>query len=430
MNPINSIDSFFKRIPMGKVLVALSGGADSVCLLLALKELDIDVCAFHFNHCIRGEEADRDQMFCQTLCEKENIPFSASKADVPAYAVNNSLGLEEAARKLRYQALEEEAIRVCADYIATAHNADDNAETVIFNLVRGCSADGLAGIPEMRGRIIRPLLNSTRNEIEEYLGNIGASYVVDSTNLSDDYTRNRIRHLVMPVLREINPSVSVSISRMCDSLKKDKKYFTDVLENSRKTPPSQLPLSLLTRQIASRYLNETGGSLESVHINEIAEFVKNGACVTLDLPGKNCVYISHGEYFFDKREDIKPYNTKINLGLTEIPEINAKFFYGKQNVYKLSTSVAVNCDKIVGDLYARPRNPGDKIKVFGVSKDVRKELINKKIPLCVRRRLPVICDMEGIVYVPYIGADDRVFSKTGQMILGLVSPETENSYEK
>ena len=135
MNPIKSIEAFFKRIPKGKVLVALSGGADSVCLLLALKELEINVCAFHLNHSIRGEEADRDQMFCQNLCEKKNIPFSASKADVPAYAVDNSLGLEEAARKLRYQALEEEAIRVCADYIATAHNADDNAETVIFPCV-------------------------------------------------------------------------------------------------------------------------------------------------------------------------------------------------------------------------------------------------------------------------------------------------------
>lgn len=430
MNPIKSIHNFLSHTECKKILVALSGGADSVCLLLALKEYGADICAFHFNHSIRGKEADRDEFFCRQLCIEQNIPFESAKRNVPSYASENGLSLEEAARTLRYLALNEEAARVGADYIATAHNADDNAETVIFNLVRGCSADGLHGIPRKRGNIIRPLIDSTRTEIEEYLSDRDATFVTDSTNLSDDYTRNRIRHSVMPVLRDINPSVAFSVSRMCDSLERDKQYFEDVLKDTAEVHPAELPLSLLTRQIAKRYLNETGITLENVHIIKIAEFVKNGNCVTFDLPGKFCVYISHGRYTFEKREDIDTYNVKIASGLTEIPQINAKIFYGNENVYKFATSVAVNCDKIVGDLYARPRNAGDRIKLFGVSKDVRKELINKKIPLCVRRRLPIFYDEEGIVYVPYIGADDRVFSKTGRTVIGLVSPETEINYEK
>ncbi len=430
MNPIKSIESFFRNRKCGRILVALSGGADSVCLLMALKAWGGEVYAFHLNHGIRGAEADRDEEFCRNLCEANNIPFSSAKKDVPGFANEKGLSLEEAARVIRYNELDAEALRISADYIATAHNADDNVETVLFNLVRGCSADGLSGIPRIRGNIIRPLLDCTRKEIEDYLSEVNVYYVTDSTNLEDDYTRNRIRHIVMPVLRDINPSVAASVSRLCDSVEKDKEYFAQVLRDSKDTQPSDLPRALLNRQIFTRYFNETGKHLESIHINEIADFVKSGKCVTIDLPGKYCAYISYGNYFFANREEITPYNVKIVNGINEIKEINAKFFYGSQNVYKLSTSVTVNCDNIVGDLFARQRMPGDKIKVFGVSKDVRKELINKKIPLYLRRSIPVFYDKEGIVYVPFIGADDRVFSKTEQTVLGMICPEMENSYEK
>lgn len=430
MNPINSVKNFLSTIKNGRILVALSGGADSVCLLLALQECGADICAFHLNHGIRGEEAERDQLFCKNLCFEKGIPFSTLTFDVPEYAVKNGLGLEEAARKIRYEQLNTEAERTSALYIATAHNADDNAETVLFNLARGCSADGLSGIPQIRDNIIRPLLSSTREEIERFLEERNADFVTDSTNLSDDYSRNRIRHSVMPVLRSINPSVAESVMRLCASVEEDKAYFQDILSQNKYTLPRELPLVLLKRQIAEKFFNTTGCHLENVHITEIAQHVKNGTCLTLDLPGKNCVYISYGNYEFSKRVEISDYNVKISAGLTEISETDTKFFYGNENVYKLATSAAIDCDKIVGGLYARPRRAGDRIKVFGVSKDVRKELINKKIPLCLRRRLPVIYDEEGIVYVPYIGADDRVFSKTGQLVFGLLYSETEKSYEK
>lgn len=430
MNPIKSVRSFLNKHFTNRILVALSGGADSVCLLYALKECGVDICAFHLNHGIRGAEADRDEQFCRTLCESIGVPFSSKKADIPAVAYATGKGIEETARTIRYEELEKEANRVNADHIATAHNADDNTETVIFNLVRGCSPDGLSGIPRIRGKIVRPLLDSTREEIEQYLSENGIAFVTDSTNSDINYTRNKIRHLVMPVLRTINPSVSDVVAQTCELLRNDSSYFKAALEEEKNTLPAELPRSVLTRQIAKRFSEKNNASLEYVHINEIADFVQKRACVTLDLPARMCVYISYGDYTFAKRAEKAEYYKKISYGITEIPEIGAKVFYGNENVYNLSTSVSIDCDKIVGGLYARPREAGDRIRVYGVTKNVRKELINKKIPLCVRNTLPVICDDNGIVYVPYIGADDRVFSNSERFTLGLLCSETETDNEK
>lgn len=430
MNPVKSVKEFLDNNNIsGSILVALSGGADSVCLLSALLECGADVSAFHLNHCIRGEEADRDEEFCRSLCNRLGVPFSSERADIPAISAEKGMGIEEAARNIRYDELKKESIRINADYIATAHNADDNVETVIFNLVRGCSLDGLCGIPKIRGNIIRPLLNSTREEIEDYLCKKGLSYVTDSTNSDITYTRNRIRHSVLPVLRSINPAVSASVARMCESIRDDKAYFESSVAYNDTVLPAELPMSVLTRQISKRFNEKTGLTLKHDRIRDIALRVKARDCVTLDLPGKVCVYIAYGSYNFDKRAENSDYRAKISLGITEIPEINVKIFYGNENVYKLSTSVGLDCDKIVGALYARPRMAGDRITVFGVSKSVRKELINKKIPLYIRNTLPVICDEEGIVYVPYIGAHDRVFSNKGQT-LGLLCSETETDNEE
>ncbi|MBO5403301.1 MAG: tRNA lysidine(34) synthetase TilS, partial [Clostridia bacterium] len=226
MNPVKSVKDFLNSNNIsGIILVALSGGADSVCLLSALLECEAAVSAFHLNHGIRGEEADRDEEFCRSLCNRLGVPFSSERADIPAISAEKGIGIEEAARNVRYDKLNREATRINADYIATAHNADDNVETVIFNLVRGCSPDGLCGIPKIRGNIIRPLLDSTREEIEEYLCKKGLSFVTDSTNSDIAYTRNKIRHSVLPVLRSINPAISASVARMCESIRDDKAYF-------------------------------------------------------------------------------------------------------------------------------------------------------------------------------------------------------------
>ena len=195
----------YDMLPQGaRVLCAVSGGADSVCLLHLLKSGGADVFCAHFNHRLRGAESDRDEDFVRRLCAELGVELFAGAGDVAEYAARNSMGTEEAARKLRYNYLFDTAAKCGAGRIATAHNAEDNAETVLMNLARGTGLRGIGGIPPRRGKIIRPLLQTTRDEIILYLEENGLEHVEDSTNAADGYARNRLRHYVLPVLRQQN----------------------------------------------------------------------------------------------------------------------------------------------------------------------------------------------------------------------------------
>lgn len=221
------------RLTDRRVLAAVSGGADSVALLCCLHALGCDVAAAHLNHCLRGQESDRDEVFVRELCDKLGVPLTVESADVSAYAREHRLGTEEAARRLRYDFLERTADAMGASWIATAHTADDNLETVLFHLVRGTGAQGLAGIPPQRGRIHRPLLQVTRDMVEEYLAGRKQAYITDSSNLSDHYTRNRIRHHVVPALREIAPHAARSALRMSEQIRADAACLDALAEEYR-----------------------------------------------------------------------------------------------------------------------------------------------------------------------------------------------------
>ena len=189
-----------------KCLLAVSGGADSVCLLHLLKDYAKDhrilLFVFHYNHHLRGDAADRDEAFVRSLCESHDLPFYAAGGDVKAFATENGMGTEEAARSLRYEALYQVADQVGADKIALAHHKNDQAETVLFNLCRGTGLAGLSGMKAQNGRLIRPLLSLSREEIEEYLGLLVQEYMTDETNADTGYTRNLIRARVLPLLEE------------------------------------------------------------------------------------------------------------------------------------------------------------------------------------------------------------------------------------
>ena len=210
------------------VCVGLSGGADSVSLLTALKrlggELGFGVRAVHINHGLRGEESERDMRFCEQLCGELGIALEVRRLDLAA-AKEKHESLEECARKARYEAFFEV---VGGDKLATAHNLNDNAETVLLNLMRGTGLKGLCGIPPKRGNIIRPLIRRSRAEVEEYCRVKGLSYVTDSTNLSDDYTRNKVRHRIIPEMLKINPALPDVISRMTELLREDSDYLEDL----------------------------------------------------------------------------------------------------------------------------------------------------------------------------------------------------------
>lgn len=208
-----------------RITAALSGGADSVAMLHALyslkNELGFELCACHVNHNLRGEESDRDEMFVRRLCRFLDIPLYVKNIKVLEYMKKHD-SVEECARNIRYTFFEE--VR-CNGLIATAHTASDNCETVLINMTRGTALSGVCGIPERRDNIIRPVLRCTREEIEEYCRANSLDFVTDSTNLSDDYVRNKIRHNVIPLLCEINPSLFAAISRMTEAVSLDDSYL-------------------------------------------------------------------------------------------------------------------------------------------------------------------------------------------------------------
>ena len=192
-------------------LVALSGGADSVALLLCLKELGYHVEAVHCNFNLRGEESLRDEQFCEDLCQRENIPLHKAHFDTQAYADLHKVSIEMAARELRYRYFFQLKEALGADGVCVGHHKEDTVETILINLVRGTGLSGLMGIRPRNHDVIRPLLCVTRQEIEDYLHQHAVSFVTDSTNLIDDVVRNKIRLNVIPQLSEINPSVTDAI---------------------------------------------------------------------------------------------------------------------------------------------------------------------------------------------------------------------------
>lgn len=211
------------------VAVALSGGADSVSLLCALKslenELGITVCACHLNHSMRGEESDADMRFCEELCRRLGVPLTAEKIDVVKFRQKHESS-EECARRIRYDFFGRALASLGENArLATAHNSNDCAETVLLNLMRGTGLKGLCGIPPVRGRIVRPLIYCTRAEVEDYLAELGEGFVTDRTNLSDDYTRNKVRHAILPEMLKINSALFDGMARMTSTLREDSAYL-------------------------------------------------------------------------------------------------------------------------------------------------------------------------------------------------------------
>ena len=213
-------------------LVALSGGADSVCLLLAMKRLGYRVEAIHCNFHLRGAESDRDENFCKRLCEREQIPFHTVHFDTKTYAEVHKVSIEMAARELRYGYFEQLRKAIDAEAILVAHHKNDAVETLLMNLLRGTGIHGLQGIKPRNGRIIRPLLCVSRQEIVEWLNMIGQDYVTDSTNLEDDVTRNKLRLNIIPLLEQINPAASENISQTALRMVEAGKVFDAAMDDT------------------------------------------------------------------------------------------------------------------------------------------------------------------------------------------------------
>ncbi|MBQ8530762.1 MAG: tRNA lysidine(34) synthetase TilS [Parabacteroides sp.] len=216
------------------VLVGVSGGADSIALLTILVELGYSCIAAHCNFHLRGEESLRDERFTKEYVEKLQIPFVKIDFETEQYAAENHLSIEMAARELRYRWFEKQRIHWGAQAIAVAHHRDDNVETFLMNLIRGTGIRGLSGIQPKNGFVVRPMLAVSREEIQNWFAKRNLSYVTDSTNLSDAYTRNFIRLRILPLLEEVNPSVKKAIARTSEHLAATEAIYLQVIEEARK----------------------------------------------------------------------------------------------------------------------------------------------------------------------------------------------------
>ena len=238
--------------PSELYIVALSGGADSVALLLLLKNGGFNIHAAHCNFHLRGEESERDEAFCEQLCADENIPFHRAHFDTREYADLHKVSIEMAARELRYRWFEQLRQDIGAAGICVAHHRDDSVETVLLNLVRGTGLRGLTGIQPRNGHILRPLLCVSRAEIEAFLAEKGQKYVTDSTNLETDVQRNVVRLEVLPLLRKLNPAVVENIQRTAENLAEAQQVLNTIVANIDNV--KTLELSELDKYGSSEYL--------------------------------------------------------------------------------------------------------------------------------------------------------------------------------
>lgn len=418
-------------LPAGsRVLCAVSGGADSMCLLdFLLRQDDLQVCAAHFEHGLRGKEAFRDAAFVTDWCEKRGVPCIVEHGDTAAYAREKGLGMEEAARELRYAFLERAADRLHCDWIVTAHNADDNAETVLLNLCRGAGTAGLCGIPPRRGRILRPLLGCTRAEILAYLAENGVDHVEDSSNQSDAFSRNRLRHQVLPVLRELNPRFSQSVGRTAALLRRDEAYLENLADAflEEHFDGESLPLDALRAlpaAVSSRVIRRLcPESLSQTHVDAALAFCWGEGLGDLDLPGVR-LRREQGRLSVAGEEGICLPERPLHDGdCLEIPEaglrltVTQDIFRGE--IYDLFKSSLFKCENICGTLYCTGRRPGDRLHPQGRNCGKSLRALFREAGMTQRQRdtTPVLRDDRGVLAVLGLAVDERARPEPGDMVL-------------
>lgn len=404
-----------------RLLVGLSGGADSAALLLCLHELGYDICACHVNHCIRGEEADRDQHFCEELCRSLGIEITVKRVDVPAYCRVNPVSEEEGARMLRYKALQ----GIAADKICTAHNLDDCLETTLFNLARGSGLKGIASIPPVRDNIIRPLIECSRADIEDYLAEKGQNFVTDSTNLLDEYSRNKLRHKVVPVLRELNPSLMDTFAKTLGFLREDSAFLEKLADeafekvNRGDGYSCKLIRELdypVRRRVIMRILAKYDIEVGQDKIEIIEKLINEGG--KANVKAKCFAYTKSGTlYIFTEKDGENILQDEVKVVPESIINWQGRSVSFKlvkndgkfENVNKMFANSCLDYDKIKGVIVLRKRRAGDRIRLVNRqhSSDVR-VLMKQGFPVHKRDSAVILADDEGIVLAETFGAADRV----------------------
>lgn len=392
-----------------KVIVALSGGADSVTLLDMLnsvKELyNLTIYAAHINHGLRGEEADRDENFCEILCKNYNIEIFVKKADVKTLAKMQKISEELCGRQVRYNFFEELSQKLCAK-IATAHTASDNIETLLFNITRGSSITGAGAITPKRGNIIRPLIMLTREQIESYCEEHHLEFVTDSTNLTDDYTRNKIRHQVIPVLRQINPNLELSAFHFSESARETAEYINSQTQkaiNNAKCDYGYSCKSLLDNDkaiiknvVSTICKKHSGITPEYKHIELILEIIKNCGAVNI---GNNYKAVS-------KQGILRIVKESENDTFSPI-EVEGSFtFINESKTYRVDIDNSILENK---RFVFRIRQNTDKFTYYkrNLTKPLRKAMNEAKIPSELRDKLILLADEQTVLWCEDIGYSEQ-----------------------
>ncbi|MBQ6893344.1 MAG: tRNA lysidine(34) synthetase TilS [Clostridia bacterium] len=413
----------------GGVVVALSGGADSVCLLdlfmTAKKEgrFPYTVVAAHLDHMLRGKESDRDVRFCEDLCKKYGIYLFVCHSDINARAKETGMSIEQAAREARYSFLEGilEANENLS-HIATAHNKGDMCETMILNLARGSSIDGLCSIPSRRGNIIRPLLFASRSDILAYNNDKGLSFVTDSTNLDTKYSRNRVRLNILPEFKKIYSGYEDNLERTARLLKRDADYLSaeadrlytvavhDGILHTKKA--QNFHISLLSRIIKKLYNYHGFKDISELYIDSLCQKIHCGSeNFTLSLHGCTAICERGMLTFKEELPHFKEFCFDIALGESvTLPTglLVSLSKEGDEGSYPLKTSATS------GRLTVRSRRDGDTVTFFGKTHKVKRIISDKKLSTEEKSKLFFLCSDEEIIYSNIPTTADKAFVRKGE----------------
>ncbi|MBE7001559.1 MAG: tRNA lysidine(34) synthetase TilS [Ruminococcaceae bacterium] len=401
---LNKLKAFMAPYRGEKIICAVSGGADSMALLwgmyLLKDKLQLDISAAHFNHRLRGAESDADEAFVRDFCAGYGIPFVTDSRQVTA----GEKGLEAAAREARYAFL-----KGLPGLVATAHTADDNAETVLMHLVRGTGLKGLGGIMPVNGNLIRPMLNVTRAEVMNFLAEYSIPHREDSSNAGDAFLRNRLRHSVMPLLKQENPSLAENLSAMALRLRQDEESLDRLAQTQKTNSVSGLRLlqpAIRSRVLAQLLLEAGVKEPEAEHIRALEKLVFS------EKPSARLAF-SNGVVFARDYDVLAPASKTAALqtqdlacpGKSEISGVRITCTPNHSN-QRTKNSFAVTP---TGNMVVRSRKAGDSIRLLGGTKSLKKLFIDEKIPAAQRDAIPVIADDAGVLGVVGFGGNlDRI----------------------
>lgn len=416
--------------PDSRIIVAVSGGADSVMLLRVLVSAGFDCVAAHCNFHLRGDESDRDQSFVESLCAELSVPLEIVHFQTEEYASRHKLSIEMAARELRYGWFEQIRVKHGADVIAVAHHADDVVETFLMNIVRGTGIHGLTGIKPMAGRIVRPLLCLYRSEIEEYMRLNSFAYVTDSTNLQQDYLRNKFRLSVIPLLQSVNPAAKANVLSDIGHLRDVEAIYNARVSQLRQTivnegADGELRIAireLLATEAPSTLLFEYLSPLgfTATQCSDMVESARNANVGRVWQSQSHTSYLDRGVFTVKPsreddssevivtEEDVRGGKTAGGLSFAIMPAAEVRFSKGNAVAY-------ADFDKVAFPLVVRTWRAGDVVCPLGMNgraKKVSDVLIDSKISISEKSAVKVVTDATGkIMWVVGLRSDER-FSLT------------------